>query len=168
MKCSSRTWHVLALAAVAQMLMAHPVQAQGWGVRGGAAMNPDQVYVGGSYELGPIAEHVWVQPSGDLGFGNGATLLAANVDAVYRLWHQRRGPWRLDVGGGPAVNHFRFDGYSQTDTGVTLLAALVHSSGWSPEVRVGFLDSPDFRVGVSYRFANGVRGGTRKPGGRRK
>jgi len=147
----SLTFGVLVAAACLPLTTA-PAYAQGWGLRGGANVNPDQLYVGGSYELGPLMEDVWLQPSGDAGFGNGVRLLAANVDVVYRLWQPRRSPWRLDVGGGPAVNHYRLGTYSQTEAGVNAVVALVHSSGWGSEFRIGFLDSPEFRVGVAYRL----------------
>ena len=125
-------------------------------MRGGANVNPDQLYVGGSYELGPFGERLWFQPSGDLGFGDGAKLIAANLDLVYRVWESRRGPWRFEAGGGPTVNHYRLQTYSQTDLGVNALAALVHARGWASEFRVGFLDNPEFRVGISYRWRQGT------------
>ncbi len=143
---------VRVLAGVALvMLTAVPVQAQGWGLRGGANVNPDQVFFGASYEFGPLVENLWLQPSGDIGVGSNTTLLAANIDLIYRLWQPRNSPWRLDVGGGPGVTHFRFDDHSDTEAGINLVTALLHSSGWGSEFRIGFLDSPDVRVAVLYR-----------------
>lgn len=161
MKAMKRRVRLLAIAG-GVLLMTAAAEAQGLAVRGGANVNPDQVYVGGSYEFGPVADKVWLQPSGDIGFGNGARLLAANADLMYRLWQPRKGGWRFDVGGGPAVNHYRFGSYSQTEAGLNAVGALVHASGWSTDMRVGFLDSPDFRVGVSYRLHQ------RRPTTRRK
>jgi hypothetical protein len=132
-----------------QTVTAH---AQGWGVRGGANVNPDQMYVGASYQLEPLMQDLWLEPNGDAGFGNGAKLLSANLDLMHRLWQPARSPWRLDVGGGPAVNYYRFPTYSDTQAGVNVVAVLGHSSGWGTEFRVGFLDSPEFRVGVAYRL----------------
>lgn len=154
-------FRVLAIAACL-LLTTAPAQAQGWGLRGGANVNPDQLYGGGSYELGPLVKDVWLQPSVDVGVGNGVRLLAVNVDVVHRLWQPRRSPWRLDVGGGPAVNHYRVGAYSQTEAGVNGVVALVHSSGWGSEMRVGFLDSPEFRVGVAYRLRP-ARAGVPRP-----
>ena len=134
------------------MLTAVPVHAQGWGLRGGANVNPDQVFFGASYEVGPLVENLWLQPSGDLGFGNGVTLFAVNIDLMYRLWQPRTGPWRLDVGGGPGINHYRFDTHADTEAGFNAVVALLHSNGWGSEFRIGFLDSPDVRVAVTYRL----------------
>lgn len=142
--------HILA-AAAALVAVAAPVHGQGWAVRGGANVNPDQVYVGGSYEL-PLAERLSFHPSGDIGFGNDARLFAGNLDLVYRVWNQRRGPWRFEAGGGPTLNHYRLATYAQTETGVNALAALVHAGGWASEFRIGFLDNPEFRAGISYRW----------------
>lgn len=146
------------VTGVSLLLTVVPAHAQGWGVRGGTNINPDQVYVGGSYALEPLMQDLWFEPNGDAGFGNGVRLLAGNLDVMYRLWQPRRSPWRLDVGGGPAVNHYRLNTYSQTEAGVNAVAALVHSKGWGSEFRVGFLESPQFRVGVTYRLHPAQRG----------
>lgn len=55
-----------------------PAAAQGYAVRGGANVNPDQIYVGGQYELGPFHDRVWFQPNADVGFGDDATLVSLN------------------------------------------------------------------------------------------
>lgn len=160
MKARLRIARAASLTMACLLLAAARVDAQGWAARAGANVNPDQVFLGAAYEIGPLADRVWLEPGGAIGFGNDATLLAANGDIVYRLWRPRRGPWRLDVGGGPAINHYRLATYSQTEAGVTALASLRHARGWSTDVRVGFLDSPDLQLGVGYRF--GVRrSGTR-------
>ncbi len=152
----------LALCTVAFIVCAAAsAHAQGWGVAGGLTMNPDQVTFGGSYELGPITDRVWLQPNAAVGLGNDLTALAVNFDVLYRAWEPRRGPWRLDLGGGPAINHYSVADHADTETGFTLVGLLVHESGWITEMRLGFFDSPDLRFGLGYRF--GAHHGRRAP-----
>lgn len=158
----------LALCTVAFVLgAAASAHAQGWGVNGGLTINPDQVAFGASYEFGPITDRVWLQPNGAIGIGSDTTTLAANFDVLYRLWQQRRSPWRFDVGGGPALNHYSVADQGTTEAGFTLVGALVHESGWITELRLGFFDSPDLRFGLGYRFGgNQTRSTARRPGRR--
>lgn len=138
--------------------------AQGWGVNGGLTVNPDQVAFGASYELGPVVDRVWLQPNGALGLGNDLTTLAANFDVMYRMWEPARGPWRFDVGGGPALNHYSIADQANTEAGFNLVGALVHASGWITELRLGFMDSPDLRFALGYRFgAHPARRPARRP-----
>jgi hypothetical protein len=122
------------------------------------------VAFGASYELGPITDRVWLQPNGAIGLGNEITTLAANFDVMYRLWEPRRGPWRFDVGGGPALNHYSVADHADTEAGFNLVGALVHGSGWITELRLGFVDSPDLRFSLGYRFGgHQVRRPARRP-----
>src|SRR5687768_13059252 len=127
-------------------------RAQGYAVRTGANINPDQFSVGGQYEVGPISDRFWLQPNIDVGFGNDATLVAGNFDAVYRRSLTRNSVWTGYGGGGPALNWYKLNGYSATELGVNALGGLMHASGMSLEARVGFLDSPRLRFGVGYAF----------------
>lgn len=140
---------------VALIVNAPGVWAQGFGVRGGATMNPDQFYVGGQYEWGPIAENLWFQPSADFGFGDDAKLIAGNFDVVYRHAFSGRSPWTAFAGGGPSINHYRVTGLSETEMGMNLVGGVMHESGLFIEFRAGFMDSPDFRFGVGYRLSAG-------------
>ncbi|HJU44779.1 MAG TPA: hypothetical protein VJ691_18270 [Vicinamibacterales bacterium] len=137
---------------------ARPAWAQGYAVRSGASINPDQVFVGGQYEFAPVADRVWLQPNADLGFGDDTTLLAMNFDVVYRKSIGRRSTWTAFAGGGPALNWYKFTGSSTTQSGANVVGGVRHAKGLSTEVRLGFLDSPDLRFGVTYTF--GRNGGT--------
>jgi hypothetical protein len=137
---------------------AAPASAQGYGVRSGVSINPDQAFVGGHYEFGPVADRLWLQPNADLGFGSDATLVAMNFDVVYRKSIGRRSTWTAFAGGGPAMNWYRLAGQSETQPGANVVGGVRHSKGLSTEVRVGFLDSPELRFGVGYTF--GRNGGT--------
>ena len=125
--------------------------AQGFAVRGGANVNPDQMYGGAQYET-RITDRVWLQPSADLGVGNGAKLFTVSADIAYRRLLSNRSPWQLVAGGGPAINVYKLPSYSTTQAGVGLLAALRHANGLFTEVRLGFYDNADLRLGVGYRF----------------
>jgi hypothetical protein len=144
-----------ALVSALVVLAAARAEAQALGVRTGATVNPDQFFVGANYETRPWwHDRIWFQPGVDAGFGNGVTLIAGNFDVVHRrAFGGRRTPWMWYGGGGPAINYYRFDGFSETDAGMNLVGGLMHRSGWSGEFRVGFMDSPDFRFGVGYSFA---------------
>jgi len=131
------------------MACARGAQAQGFGVTGGVHANPDQFYGGGLYEFAPLTDHVTLRPGGELGVGNGATLLAANVDFIYALTVWSRSPWRPYLGGGPSINHYRFALYSQTEPGATAVAGL-RRAPWLTELRVGFFDSPTMTINVGY------------------
>ena len=136
--------------------------AQGFAVRGGASVNPDQVYGGGQYEIGPVTDRVWLQPNADLGIGNGATLVTANFDVVYRKPLQRRSIWTAYAGGGPAINWYRLDAYSTTATGAGVVAGLRHANHIFVDCRFGFFDSPELRIGLGYSFGTNAAT-TRKP-----
>jgi len=155
---------VCATLAVALFGLAEPVRAQGYALRGGANVNPDQFYGGVQYTLPPVWETLRPTPSVDVAFGSDAKLIAVNLDL---LLHSRalgpRSEWTAIVGGGPAINHYRFPGSSQTSAGLNVVAALSHASGWFAEFRRGFLKSPDVRLGVGYRWASSRRSPSRKP-----
>jgi hypothetical protein len=147
----------LGMLLIAGVLMTPAVAvAQNLAVTGGANINPDQVYVGAKYDW-PLLDRVWLEPSVDLGFGNEAKLIAANFEATYRRPLSRRGPWTLVAGGGPALNHYRLPGLTETELGFNLLGGLRHARGIFTEFRVGLGDSPEFRFGVGYTFHPGRR-----------
>lgn len=144
-----------------------PAWAQGFALRSGANINPDQFSVGGQYERGALNDRVWLQPNADFGIGNDAKLVAVNLDLVYRKSIDRRSVWTAYAGGGPAVNWYKLLGYSQTELGANVVGGLRHSSGLFTEVRAGFLESPELRFGVGYTFRPGS-GSTRTPPARRR
>jgi hypothetical protein len=156
--------YVRLLTAMVFLLIAGDVvYAQGYGLRAGVNINPDQSSVGAQYELGPITNAIWLQPNLDLGFGNSTTLFATNLDVVYRRPVGRRTPWVGYLGGGPAINFYKFAAYSQTEPGVNVLGGLSHSNGLFTEIRVGFAESPQFRFGVGYAFRPKTGARTRPP-----
>jgi hypothetical protein len=131
--------------------------AQGFAVRGGANVNPDQVYGGAQYET-RLTDSIWLRPGADIGVGNDAKLFMLDGDVVYHRPLAARSPWHLLAGGGPSINIYKLPSYTTTTAGVGLLAGLQHASGLFTEFRVGLRrDDPDFRLGVGYHF--GVKTG---------
>lgn len=66
-------------------LLAGPAAASEWGPRVGVADDPDQVLVGLQWDLGSVANRLYVQPDAELGMGNHATVLLFSVPLHYRF-----------------------------------------------------------------------------------
>ena len=134
---------------------ASPASAQGlnFGVRAGASTDPDQFYFGAHVETPAIVDRVHLRPNLEFGFGDNATLIAVNIEAVYRI-PLRRSPWTVYAGGGPAINYYDFDddGGSDARGGLNFVGGLEHDTGLFFEVKVGAWESPDIKFGVGYTF----------------
>lgn len=147
------------------LLLPWTASAQGFAVRTGANINPDQFAVGGQYEIGPISNRVWFQPNADIGFGDGTTLVTADMDFVYRrpLAKEKQNVWTLYAGAGSAVNFYKLSGYHRTLAGVNVLGGLMHRNGLFTQFTIGFVDSPRFKFGVGYTFHPKLVGRKRVP-----
>jgi hypothetical protein len=81
----------LHIAWIAVLLFAAPPLAaqdlgfRGWGLRAGAASDPDQFLIGVHLDLGDIVENLRLQPSFEAGAGDDATTLQALVPVHYRF-----------------------------------------------------------------------------------
>jgi hypothetical protein len=68
----------------------------------------------------------------------------------------RRQPWSVYVGAGPAVNIYRWDrgnrSDSETEPGLNFLFGVGHRDGFFGEVKIGAIDSPEFKFVVGYTF----------------
>lgn len=131
-----------------------PALAQDPGVRGGISVDPDQFYFGGHLETSPLIDRLYFRPNVEVGFGDDLTLLAANMEFVYKFSINRA--WNLYAGGGPALNVYMFDGEgdndSETEAGVNVLVGVEQSNGLFFEFKIGVVDSPDFKFGVGYTW----------------
>lgn len=131
-----------------------PVLAQDPGIRGGISVEPDQFYFGGHLETSPLVDRLYFRPNVEVGFGDNLTLIAANMEFVYKFSTRRA--WNIYAGGGPGLNVYMFDGdgndNSDTDAGLNILAGVEASGGLFFEFKVGVLDSPDFKFGVGYTW----------------
>lgn len=141
---------------VAGLMAALPsvAEAQGPGVRAGVSTGPDQVYVGGHYESGALADRLHFKPNAEIGVGDDLTTVALNFEFVYKV--PIDGPWSFYAGGGPAINIYSFDtGFddeSETEGGLNFLVGLETTRGLFFEAKFGAIDSPDFKFGVGYTW----------------
>ena len=146
----TRLSFVLALA----LFSSTTALAQDGGIRGGISVDPDQFYFGGHLETSPLVERLHFRPNVEVGFGDDLTLIAANMEFVYKFTLSRA--WSLYAGGGPALNVYMLDGDgdndSETDAGVNVLVGVEQSNGLFFEFKIGAIDSPDFKFGVGYTW----------------
>jgi hypothetical protein len=136
------------------VLSATPATAQDAGIRGGISIDPDQFYFGGHIETGALVDRLHFRPNVEAGFGDDLTVIAANMEFVYKFTTRR--PWNLYVGGGPALNVYMFDGPgdndAETEAGFNGLVGVESSRGLFFEFKVGAIDSPEFKFGVGYTW----------------
>ncbi len=131
---------------------AAPAYGQSAGVRVGVSGDPAQFYFGGHYESAPFAEQLRFRPNLEIGVGDNQTLVALNFEFAYFFPVQRRNPWSIYIGAGPALNIDRFNSNTNTGGGFNILVGAQHKQGFFTEVKVGMVDSPSFKFGVGYTF----------------
>ena len=136
------------------LFSATPALAQDGGIRGGISVDPDQFYFGGHLETSPLIDRLYFRPNVEVGFGDDLTLIAANMEFVYKFTTGR--PWNIYAGGGPALNVYMLDGAgdndSETEAGVNVLVGVEQANGLFFEFKIGAIDSPDFKFGVGYTW----------------
>jgi hypothetical protein len=94
-------------ALVAGSAQADPVVGGG-GFRAGFSVDPEQLVLGGQLIIGEIAPDMTFDPNLELGFGDGYTIIAANMDLHYHFTIDGS-RWRPYVGGGIGINFIEFD-----------------------------------------------------------
>ena len=142
----------LLLVPMLLLAVAAPAAAQ-WepGVRAGVSADPNQFYFGGHVETRPLIDRLSFRPNVEIGFGDDVTLVALNFEFVYSIpVDQQR--WRVYFGAGPAANIYSADEESDTGGGFNLLVGAQHRGGLFTEVKIGTVDSPDFKFTVGYAF----------------
>jgi hypothetical protein len=131
-----------------------PALAQDGGIRGGISVDPDQFYFGGHLETSPIVDRIYFRPNVEVGIGDDLTLIAANMEFVYKFTRNRA--WNPYAGGGPALNIYMFDSAgdndSETEAGFNVLGGIESSGGLFFEFKLGFIDSPELKFGVGYTW----------------
>lgn len=140
------------IVAMACVLVPATARAQvDGGVRAGVSIDPDQFYVGGHLETNPLVEHLVFRPNAEVGFGDDVTLLAMNLEFVWKFPH--RSPWGFYAGGGPAINFYQHDGPNDdTDGGFNFVGGFENRKGLFFEFKIGLEGSPDFKFGVGFTF----------------
>ena len=168
MTLKKRLVMLLALSVIATPTLAQELEldlgVRSYGLRGGINMNPDQFNFGAHVDAGRLGSRVRLQPSVEVGFGNGVRLAAANFDAHY-LFSARN--WRPYAGGGLGVNFIdvtRGFGASQGLQIEPVVNAVAGLEWGTPnagsgavrryllEARVGMGKTPDFKIvaGISF------------------
>ena len=134
------------------VLSSTPAAAQDAGIRGGLSVDPDQFYFGGHLETSPLIDRLHFRPNVEIGFGDDVTLIAANMEFVYKF--PRRRSWGVYAGAGPALNVVMVDDADDSDTeaGLNILIGVEQARGLFFEFKVGAVDSPDFKFGVGWTF----------------
>ncbi len=130
-------------------------QQPGVGVRAGVSADPDQFYFGAHFDTGPIFDRLSFRPNLEVGVGDNGVAVDGNFEFVY-WWRFPRHPWQFYAGAGPAVAVFRHDQEHGDDThvgpGFNILFGLAHRGGFFTEIKVGLIDSPEFKFGVGYTW----------------
>src|SRR5262249_39336264 len=127
------------------------------GLRAGFSSSPDQVLVGGQLELSPVAENLYIIPSGEVGFGDDATTLSFNGDVQYRF--KTHGDVRPYARRRLMVYYFNLDnGGSDTNLGADILGGIYFNRNSSNpmfvDVKLGLTDEiPDWKFifGLNFR-----------------
>ncbi len=136
------------------LFSATPALAQDGGIRGGISVEPDQFYFGGHLETSPLVDRLYFRPNVEVGFGDDLTLIAANMEFVYKFSTRR--DWNIYAGAGPSLNIYMIDNGgeddSDTEAGLNFLAGVEASSGLFFEFKIGAIDSPNFKFGVGYTW----------------
>jgi len=135
---------------------------RGWGPRVGMTINPDQIHFGAHADFGNFADHVRVQPSLEIGFGDNLTIFAINLDAQYRFastWDV----WTPYLGGGPGIlfvsidsKNDKIDGTTDTEFGLSAVGGiekgLANGQRFFLEARLGMIDAPDLKFTAGWTF----------------
>lgn len=142
---------VAGILAAGVLLLSAPARAQdGFGLRTGYSMDPDQFYFGAHVGVGPLVGRLWFRPNVEIGIGDDVTTIALNAEVAW--WFSTKSAWKPYLGAGPALNIYDYDGGSDTEGGLNFLFGVAHSGGFFGEFKVGAFDSPEIKIGFGYTF----------------
>jgi hypothetical protein len=139
--------------------LAAPAGAQdGFGFRGGATIDPNQVFAGVHYIV-PLSGHFKIQPAAEVGFGDDLTLASFRADFAQWFDVGAPGGWSFFFGSGPTLNVRRFEvvpgsGVYERDlvVGADFALGMAHDRGPLLQVNIGTSGSPVLRLAVGYTF----------------
>ena len=121
----------------------------------GFSSGPDQFVVGGHLQWNGVAPRLAFVPGVDLAFGSDFTLVSLNGDFHYQL--DTSSKWQPYLGGGVGL-HFPSDGAAGNDVYagghfILGMAAATQGNGrFFTEMKLGFSDSPDFKLLAGWNF----------------
>jgi hypothetical protein len=151
---------ILALGALSAVPAHAAAVLGGVGPRVGFSSNPDQLVFGGQAIIGELAPDLTFDPNLEFGFGDHATVIAANFDLHYHFVIEGSA-WRPYAGAGIGLNFIEVDrGFaedlSDTEVGLNLIggAGVPTASGnrFFGELKLGVGDIPDLKVLVGWNF----------------
>ncbi len=155
---------LLAGAMVTSTALGQELGIRSYGLRAGINMNPDQFNFGAHIDAGNLTSRVRLQPSFELGLGNGVILASANFDALYLFTARRFRPY---AGGGLGVNFIDVTSGMGRSEGLNIepVLNLVGGLEWGVprtgsrafrryllEIRVGMGDTPDLKLVAGFSF----------------
>ena len=154
---SRRFTFVLAVATTLLLVTAGAGRADtSLGLHGGFSSGPDQFVIGPHLNLSAIADHLYIVPSGELGFGDNLTTIAVNGDVQYRFV-VHRSKVRPYAGGGLTL--FIFDpkgpGGSDNNLGINALGGIYFGSHRPMflDLKAGLSDKvPDWKLQLGINF----------------
>jgi hypothetical protein len=143
-------------------------QARRWraGVRAGAALDPELISLGIHAQAGPLfIRDLSFRPNAEFAFGEVTTMIAINLEAVYRLpISTRGGRWSAYIGAGPGFNFLHQNFEEQEDgidfgdfdyqTGFNILSGVQFRRGTFFEVKTSIYSrpAPVLRLIFGYNF----------------
>ncbi len=95
---------------------------------------------------------LYLRPNLEIGVGDDVTLIAANIEAIYKIPLKNRRGTAFYLGRRSRDQLVRQRLQSDTKAGLNLLAGLEFNERFFFEVKGGVADSPDLKVGVGYTF----------------
>lgn len=149
-----RKYGLCVIAFAVTLLGASGATAAGFGPRLGLTGDPDQVHMGFHVDAARMAPNLGFMPSFEVGLGNDLTLFSANFDFKYAF--RTRSAWRPYMGAGPALHFVRVDNNTEdTEVGFAFVGGMqsgTRSGAFFTEMRLGMVDSPDFKFTVGWIF----------------
>ena len=117
----------------------------------------NQMHFGIHAKLGELLPNVALTPNIELGFGAGYTIITLNGDLAYQFTELTSAPWGSYAGGSLSFNYLDHDllegnvdlGFSAIIGGTRMMSNGHEMLG---EIRLGILDSPDFKLTFGYTF----------------
>lgn len=147
--------YLILVLAVASSVAKADIGFQGWGLRGGLSVDPDQVHLGVHMNLGEFIPNLRFQPNAELGFGDDVFLLMLN-GATFYLFDISESNFKLYTGGELTIAYWRVDtpvgDADDVELGLSPLGGIEFPfsrdvTGFV-ELKFGIGDVPDFRVTV--------------------
>ena len=151
-----KRWLILFVLVIFLPPFAHAdIGYQGWGLRTGLSVDPDQFDIGAHFNLGEFVPNLRFQPNFELGFGDNVFLLMINGETFY-LFDISGSNFRPYAGGELSMAYWRVDNShgknDDLEIGLSPVGGIEFPFSKKVmgflELKLGIGDVPDFRVAV--------------------